>query len=94
MSDLIDRQAAIDLWVWGDTDKWRDSKVVHIEDIEALPSARKKGKWINAGIGCIRCSECGLKTTRVTLIGLSPYGKSEPNFCPNCGADMRGGDAI
>ena len=86
MSDLISRQAAIDLWVWGDTDKWRDSKVVHIEDIEALPSARKKGKWrrriVDSGFNSDWvCSKCGYRWQ---------YDYINFNFCPNCGADMRG----
>ena len=38
-NDCISRQDAIDLWVWGNTDKSKDAKVVHVEDIEALPSA-------------------------------------------------------
>ena len=64
--------------------------------VKALPSAdRPKGKWIDQGWhgdwqfetdgrgNCwheYECSECGFH---------SKGGKS--NFCPNCGADMRGG---
>lgn len=44
--DLIDRQAAIDLWVWGDTDMRANSRVVHVEDIEALPSAQPEQRWV------------------------------------------------
>ena len=56
------------------------------EQIEALPSEqleRKKGKWeiyvisMLDGEGC-RCSECGFEG--------APYW----NYCPNCGADLRG----
>ena len=47
--DLISRQAAIDLWVWGDTDMEAHSRVVHVEDIEALPSAQPE---------LIRCKDC------------------------------------
>lgn len=43
---------------------------------------RSKGKWINDG-DCYICSECQ-----------SVYGwwadSQVSNFCPNCGADMRG----
>ena len=50
-----------------------------IEAIEALPSAEPKtGKWID-GNWSIRCSECGYSM---------PWAVR--NFCPNCGADMRG----
>ena len=63
-----------------------------LEAIEALPSAqpeRKKGKWIpqdmNKSYGRIstavyyypKCSVCG-------------WSADNTNFCPNCGADMRG----
>lgn len=42
-------------------------------------SEREKGEWIYDG-DCIHCSSC--KSAFNNLIGF--------NFCPNCGADMRG----
>ena len=54
--------------------------------ISELPSAQhKKGKWIEHnphkwGLGIIfECSECGYE-----------MDCEEPNYCPSCGADMRG----
>ena len=48
----------------------------------------KTGKWISAdaifGGEPFYCSECG-ENTRDTVMG-----KPRWNFCPNCGADMRG----
>lgn len=43
---------------------------------------RKKGKWLRklSQTPWPICSECGI------------YGANESNYCPNCGADMRGGD--
>ena len=38
---------------------------------------RKKGEWINNTNGTFECSLCGWKHSR-------------SNYCPNCGADMRG----
>ena len=43
---------------------------------------RLKGKWIDAiytnnGVGVGMCNQCGIH-------------KTIDNFCPNCGADMRG----
>ena len=66
---------------------------IDIQTILILPSAqseRKKGKWMRqqgdydwADI----CSECG-----ESYIGKNYSMSSKPpvNFCPNCGADMRG----
>lgn len=55
-----------------------------------LPSAqpeRKKGKWINVNDGkwntfeVLKCSVCGELDNRMDWTD---------NYCPNCGADMRG----
>ena len=59
--------------------------------VEKLPPAEpKRGRW-KMGIDerFVECSECGLMTTRNELRGIAVFGKNEPNFCPNCGADMR-----
>jgi len=59
--------------------------------IKALKNERKKGKWIkhepfdkghkNCNV-CIECSVCGI------WFGYDCYART--NYCPNCGADMRG----
>ena len=90
MDDLISRQKAIEV----------ASRECHelrgvFSDIEQglkeLPSVQKTGKWMtqdnNKSNGimttCVyyypKCSECG------------GVGNFDMNFCPNCGADMRGG---
>lgn len=95
MSDLIDRQAAIEAF----------EKFIHeigIEDApynygeialcEAnVPSAEKVGKWIEVenkwGGLEIRCSECGAQVPR------DGWGNAmQCNYCPNCGARMEGED--
>lgn len=48
--------------------------------IEALKSERLKGEWIPNSPFTGLCSECG------------GNGNLKDNFCPNCGADMRGAD--
>lgn len=54
------------------------------ESIRIEPSAdvvkRKRGEWFDRGSLSCRCSNCGCKSTK------------EYNFCPHCGADMRGRD--
>ena len=54
-----------------------------IDYIDSAPTVDKRppGKWINKFIGgneCVMCSECELHFDIGT------------NFCPNCGADMKG----
>lgn len=63
---------------------WNDCNKAWIDTIEQLPSAERKGNWIpgvnysrDGFIIATRCSVCG-----------KPHPES--NFCPNCGADMRG----
>ena len=98
MSDLIDRQAAIDAMtefykdLLGDEEPKLDERTALYVDlkllVERLPSAqpeRKEGHWIDTGEAIdddteVKCSECG-----EVIYWLS-------NFCPCCGADMRGGE--
>ena len=57
-----------------------------IEDMPSVYPTRPKGKWIDidwddyeeSGWGYIKCSNCGIDQYDVT------------DFCPKCGADMRG----
>ena len=53
------------------------------EILASFPTALpKKGKWIGAdydwGIGIYMCDQCGR------------FAMAKSDFCPNCGADMRG----
>ena len=53
-----------------------------MEQINAMPTVkpqRMKGKWINN----YRCSVCGYSEKN--------YSDAPNNFCPVCGADIRGG---
>ena len=87
VADLISRQAAIKNAHFPMIDD-AGYKVVRVDDILALPSAEPKtGEWVCTDDGWEygKCSECGCDAGE-------PYGfvKSEYNFCPHCGADMRG----
>jgi len=63
-------------------------------ELRQLPSAqpeRKNGEWVGADSQCgIGCPFCGTPVddfcSSIDYIDL----RYEPNFCPNCGADMRG----
>lgn len=95
MSDLISRQDAvseIDEWIQMATGNGTDMAIKDFlsflkERIESLPSAEPKtGKWVDCRRGCnyyANCSNCGMQ------IDVKEKG-GYPNFCENCGADMRG----
>lgn len=98
MGDLISRQAAIkaieDLQDCynGFSDTYDKACIIGV--IEEVPSIDpvKHGQWFKTGQSLVYpdkfrnyfCSECGFE--------LDAYIRQEPNFCPNCGADMRGGE--
>ena len=94
MDDLISRQAALDAIrsikaITGTS----DDTILLIDKAEAqtelmmLPAAqpqRMKGRWIRDDFGSF-CESCGLYAY------LDKFGEVwESNYCPNCGADMRG----
>lgn len=79
MSDLIDRQAAIDFIDAGrlcnpNEPRWSDNEIVNF--LKSRPSAQRTGRWIEDS-GNIACSECH-------IIWLH----RRTAFCPNCGARM------
>lgn len=88
MSDLIDRQAAIDAlcndYCGGHQDCKHYPKCENLRSIQKLSSAqpeREKGHWILVSEGSMfpfECDQCG------------EWHNSPSNFCPECGADMRG----
>lgn len=49
-----------------------------LRDVVTLSVERKRGKWISM-MGHSICNACGYKASPILT-----------NFCPNCGADMRG----
>ena len=64
--------------------KIRDVAKKELRYVKTVQQERKKGKWIDfsmsiKGVPTEACGECGEWS-----LGM---GK---NFCPNCGADMRG----
>ena len=82
MSDLISRQAAIDI-VRFECGEWEGLAKTIIKRFEQLPSAqpeRKRGKWIDDGDPFMwECGCCGYRVKRY----------NNTRYCPNCGADMR-----
>lgn len=108
--DLISRQNAI-RWVKTECNPYGkptldfDSGVKVIEHLKKMPSAERKGKWIEDArtyyetlnergyfvdqhteyfVDDIACSECLKRFSTID-------NETERfDFCPNCGADMRG----
>lgn len=70
--------------------KDKDTMVYEVKKPYDIPTIeeRKTGRWVEhnshkRGLGIVfECSECG-----------EEIECESSNFCPNCGADMRGGDA-
>lgn len=83
--DLISRQAVLD-----ELEKWDWQELylpIHFKQIlDDVPSVENKGEWekiwrTDCGRSEYVCSKCGCGEDYVT------------DFCPNCGADMRGDKA-
>lgn len=96
MSDLIDKRMARTMtkdeviavlrglqdWLYfsamnGGTKIQREAIDVAIEAIHSEPQ-RMRGKWIHVSEEMWKCDQC------------EEISCCSPNFCPDCGADMRG----
>ena len=78
--DAVSREAAEDIVMW------YDGQSELLKQIMALPSVRPerpKGEWIESEFDeSVYCSECNAEF------------ESKYNFCPNCGAGLRGGGNV
>ena len=94
MSDLIDRQDAIDvLEILADKMSNEGQTVMAqaiamLKDLHSAEPERKKGEWKKIGHWGrhYRCNQCG---NTLDFNGINA-GRGDANFCPNCDADMRG----
>jgi len=73
-SDLISRQAALDSISYDVADTYDRIKSLPSAEPKTGTCARSHTGIIGEGFYCSRCGKMGYKT----------------DFCPNCGADMRG----
>jgi len=79
MDDLISRQAAIE--AFEDTTYTKNEIRRRITELPSAQPERKTGKWVEKPnvYGVAYCSLCDYE-----------LHTNDTNFCPNCGADMRG----
>jgi hypothetical protein len=103
--DCISRQAAIDYFVTNvgfhdedgypieDSDELRKIWTEYFDGIPSAQPERKRGKWIYSedeyGVDGYHCDKCGFFVPWDYVHKFINYIE-DYNFCPNCGADMRG----
>ena len=98
MNDLISRRAALkEVREAYENDEMFDGYEYRLEE---LPDAMAHGEWLEREVyekgqledieewQSAKCSVCGRYHTTPYMYYFSDY-----NFCPNCGADMRGENA-
>lgn len=76
MSDLIDRQAAIDAL---STPHGILYPIRTVEELPSVQSEPKTGWWMEFARPWYQCSECGAVRKNLSFM---------ENYCPNCGAKM------
>lgn len=99
MNDLISRKAVlkgISQCMIGQSDVIK-AEAALVQYVKRMPSAepeRKRGKWRNNTYGAVVCSECGARALYVITGCLANRHLEhfKTKYCPNCGADMRGGE--
>ena len=80
---LIDADAIQDEYM-----RYHDGKRIVIVDMAPTVEERKTGKWIYNRWHVWECSVCGGNPTKG--MGYVQGHDELYNYCPNCGADMRG----
>ena len=61
--------------------------------VETVKTERPQGEWIHLqAIGDYKCSICGCENLYKYANEHERWIKTNSNFCPNCGAKMKGGE--
>ena len=89
MSNNVSRQAVLDILSDVRDCISVDAYWAIIERLRKLPSTDRTGHWVldvYDSRGGAWCDNCTTKFRNIPVIG----GKVQLDFCPKCGADMRG----
>lgn len=80
MGDYIERKAALHAINEFFHDPKVDAALYSVPAADVRPVVRGRWRWVGQDQwnDCYECSQCGKMNT------------DNSNFCPNCGADMRG----
>lgn len=83
MGDFIERQAVLNAYdaVQRKNGPWRfETLIESVPAADVRPVVRGRWRWVGQDQwnDCYECSQCGKMNT------------DNSNFCPNCGADMKG----
>jgi len=66
-----------------------------VRELPPVTPERPKGEWKHIGgnsfIDDYRCTNCNCKPPQKPYDSIKTWGWDFTDFCPNCGADMRGG---
>lgn len=89
MSRLIDADALVNIF-----NRYYGNDLIEVDDVigwieeQPIIEERKTGKWIyKKDLKQFFCDQCGYPS--LTDDDHYIYSMDLPNFCPNCGADMR-----
>ena len=92
--DLVKRSDAMQVALWFGTSELKYSRQFVKKRVMEIPIAEpKQGEWIRTSNDWID-GTCGARYYPIhcSICNYSTYDDSATNFCPNCGARMKGAD--
>lgn len=94
--DCVSRQAVLDevraIATWHSGDAFNEDRVItHIKMLSSVTPKRERGGWVeyNYKVGDHSCDFWGIYCNRCLKKYTTFHSLKNPNYCPNCGAEMR-----